>query len=199
MAAAASTSATPVVTGTTNTTTASVKTGTTARLGKPWVVSDKLLPFLGVWENGVINGKNFAHQVVTDGFILTVYKDSRDIETVGCGHRVVEADNLKVGDKILEDNAKEFLKNDLKRAEDAVNKKVVVPLFQYEYDALVSIVFNAGGSEPATSLATLVNKGDYDKLPEKLASFWTKNGKTNVGRRQSESDLFKSGVYDASH
>src|SRR5690349_20973988 len=111
------TTSTPVVAGSTNTTNDSVKTGTTARVGNPWSVSDELLEFLGTWENGVMNGKNFAHQVVTNGFILKVYKDSRGLPTVGCGHLVVAADKLKVGDNIKEKRAKELLKRDLATAE----------------------------------------------------------------------------------
>src|SRR4051812_35361871 len=111
----------PIVAGPTNTRTDSVKPGSTARLGTPWNVSDNLFQFLGTWENGVMNGKNFAHQVVTNGFILKVYKDSRGLPTVGCGHLVVAADKLKVGDKIKEERGKELLKSDLATAENAVN------------------------------------------------------------------------------
>jgi lysozyme len=187
---------TPIVAGPTNTTIDSVKTGSTTRLGKPWKISEKLLPFLGTWENGVMDGKNFAHQVVTNGFILKVYKDSQGLPTVGAGHLVVAADKLKVGDKIKEARAKEFLKNDLATAENAVNKNVKVPLHQHEYDALVSLTFNTG-AQGASKLFDAVNTSKYESIPATIETYRTGGG--NEGRRESEAELFKSGVYDASH
>ena len=185
-----------IVTGSTNTTTDSVKTGSTARLGKPWKVSENLLPFLGTWENGVLNGKNFAHQMVTNGFILTVYNDSRGLPTVGCGHLVIAADKLKLGKKITEERAKELLRNDLGEAENAVNRNVKVPMYQYEYDALVSLTFNTG-SHGALKLFDAVNAGKYESVPATIEKYRTGGG--NEGRRVSEAKLFESGIYNASH
>lgn len=187
---------TPVVAGPTNATTDSVKTGSTPRLGKPWKTSENLLPFLGTWENGVMNGKNFARQKVTNGFILEVYKDSRGLPTVGCGHLVVAADKLKLGKKITEDRAKELLKNDLAEAENAVNRNVKVPMHQHEYDALVSLTFNTG-AHGASKLFAAVNTGKYDSIPAVIEKYRTGGG--NEGRRASEAKLFKFGVYDANH
>lgn len=189
-------SSTPIVAGPTNTTVDSVKTGSTARRGQPWTISEDLLQFLGTWENGVMNGKNFAHQTVANGFILKVYKDSRGLPTVGAGHLVVAADKLKIGDKIKEARAKELLHRDLATAENAVNKDVKVPLHQYEYDALVSLTFNTG-AHGATKLFNAVNTGKYDSIPATIEKYRTGGG--NEGRRESEAELFKSGVYDASH
>lgn len=187
---------TPIVTGTTNKTPESVKTGNTDRLGKPWTISDQLLSFLGIWENGVTNGNNFAHQMVTDGFILKVYNDSKKLPTVGCGHLVVAGDKLKLGETITKDKAKELLKNDLSTTEKAINSKVKVPLYKYEYDALVSIAFNAGVGG-VSKLAESVNRGKYEEIPAEIEKYRTGGG--NEGRRASEAKLFKSGVYDASH
>jgi lysozyme len=155
-----------------------------------------LLPFLGTWENGVINGKNFAHQMVTNGFILEAYKDSRGLPTVGCGHLVVAADKLKLGKKITEERAKELLKKDLAEAESAVNRNVKVPLCQYEYDALVSLTFNTG-AHGASKLFAAINAGKYESIPATIEKYRTGGG--NEGRRAAEATLFKSGVYDAKH
>jgi lysozyme len=186
----------PIVAGSTNTIIDSVKIGSTSRLAKPWTISEKLLQFLGIWENGIMNGKNFAHQVVANGFILKVYKDSKGLPTVGCGHLVVAADKLKVGDKIKLAKAEELLKKDLASAECAVNKHVKVPLHTYEYDALVSVTFNTG-PHGASKLLDAVNKGTYELIPEIIDEYRTGGG--NEVRRESEAKLFKSGVYDASH
>lgn len=189
-------SSSPIAAGPTNTTIDSVKTGRTARLGKPWKISENLPPFLGTWENGVMNGKNFAHQMVTNGFILQVYDDSRGLPTVGCGHLVVATDKLKLGKKITEERAKELLKHDLADAENAVNRNVKVPMHQHEYDALVSLTFNTG-AHGASKLFAAVNAGKYESIPKTIEKYRTGGG--NEGRRAAEAKLFKSGVYDASH
>lgn len=189
----------PIARGYANNRVDSLVTGVSDRLAKPWKISDKLLPFLGEWESGVLNGKNYKGHLVTDGMILSVYLDSKGLPTVGCGHLIQPADNLKMGDTITLEKAKEFLRNDLKTMEAAVNKKVLVPLYQYEYDALVSTVFNTGPSAPADSLAKLINTNFYENIPKKLSLFWTNGGTSNVGRRKSEADLFKMGVYNAKH
>jgi len=168
----------------------------TQRRRKPWKVSDKLLQFLGIWENGVANGKNFAHQIVTDGYILVVYKDSRGFPTVGCGHLVVSTDRLKVGEVITKDRAKQLLKNDLRTAERAINHQVKVPLLQNEYDALISIAFNAG-AHGVSKLVESVNKGEYTSIPGLIKHYRTGGG--NMRRRNSEASLFKSGTYNANH
>lgn len=187
---------TPIASGSTNSTPNSVETGETSRLGKLWKVSDKALEFIATWENGVSSGLNYSGQMVTDGFILTVYNDSRKKPTVGCGHLVVDADKLKLGNKITLEMAKEFLKNDLKIAEGAVNDFVDVPLYQHEYDSFVSIAFNTGRAG-FKKLATSVNSGEYKKIPAIIEKYRTGGG--NEKRRKSESKLFELGVYDATH
>lgn len=186
----------PLVVGKTNLVSGSLKIGKTDRSAKPWSISEEVLSFIGIWENGVENGKNFNGQLVSNGFILTVYNDSRKLPTVGCGHLVTASDKLKLSDKITIEHAKNLLKADLDVAEKAVNEKVKVPLYQYEYDALVSITFNTGRSG-ALKLFEKVNKGDYEAVCEDIKKYRTGGG--NKGRRASESNLFKSGGYDATH
>lgn len=185
-----------VATGTTNIAPNSKQPGTTDRSAKPWKASEKLLTFIGIWENGIENGKNFAKQTVTDGFILMVYNDSKKLPTVGCGHLVTASDKLKLGDTITKEKARELLKQDLATAEKAINDQVKVPLYSYEYDSLVSIAFNTGRSGVA-KLAESVNGGKYENIPGEIEKYRTGGG--NKGRRASEAKLFKSGDYDASH
>lgn len=195
MATTTPTSATPVVTGTTSTTTASVKTGTTERLGKPWTFSDKGIDFLGVQESGVLNGVNFKKHKVTEGLILEVYADSKGLPTVGLGHLVLPEDKLKLGDAVTLEKARKWVKQDIAIAEKAVNGKVKVPLHQYEYDALVSLVFNCGIGH-AQSIADFINPGKYDKAPEQIEGF---RAKGNERRRKQEAAMFKDANYDATH
>ena len=56
--------------------------------------------------------------------------------------------------------------DDLVDPEKIVNIKIKVPLFQYEYDALVDFVFNLRSHNEG--LLNLVNTGHYDRVPAKF-------------------------------
>jgi hypothetical protein len=92
-------------------------------------------------------GQIYLHAAVYEKYIcplfasLSVYNDSKELPTVGCGHLVVKSDGLKVGDQISLDKAKGFLKTDIANAQKAVNDLVTIPLYQYEYDALVAEIW----------------------------------------------------------
>lgn len=187
----------PIAASDTNTTPDSVSNGKTERLALPLEPSDQFTAFMGTWENGVLNGKNFMKLHVTDGMILKTYYDSRNILTVGCGHKVVPADGLGPGDTISLDRAKKMLKHDIANAIDAVNTKIKVPLYQYEFDALVDIAFNCGAYKGFDKMADYVNTHDYKLVPKFIKTY--KNGHGNTGRRESEARLFEKGIYDASH
>lgn len=166
-----------------------------ARHGKPWKISDDGIKFIAVCESGVLNG-TYMGLTVVDGMILEVYKDSKGNPTVGLGHLVVSSDNLKVGDKITVERAREFAKKNLEESESSINRRVNVPLYQYEYDALVSIAINAGPGEGVANLVDKVNAGDYSALPVYIRKYRA-NG---VGwRRNLEARLFETGNYDATH
>jgi len=196
----------PIATGATNSDPNSVVTGTSERLAKPWHASDRVLPFLAEWESGSLNGvvrifySNHTHHDyhVTNGMILTVYNDDQGNPTVGCGHLVVPADHLHAGDTITLERGQQLLRADLVRTEKAINSKIHVPLYQYEYDALVSVIFNAGGGSAADDMADIVNAGNYSTIPESIRHFYVRNPRL-LPRRSSEANMFASGGYDASH
>lgn len=190
-------SAKPVISGPANSTPQSIIEVCVDRLWKPWSLSPGIINFIAEWESGILNGVNYRGQKVTNGMILEVYNDSRNQPTVGCGHLVVAADNLKLGDSISLAKAREFLIKDLTSMEKAVNKKINVPLHQYEYDALVDIAFNAGPGAGIDRLAAHLNKGNYQSTPEFIKSYRVGGG--NEKRRASEAKLFEGGIYDAQH
>ncbi|WP_197740196.1 restriction endonuclease subunit S [Paraburkholderia dioscoreae] len=71
------------------------------------------------------------------------------------------------------------------RTEKAINSKIHVPLYQYEYDALVSVIFNAGGGSAADDMADIVNAGNYSTIPESIRHFYVRNPRL-LPRRSSE-------------
>ncbi len=194
----------PLAKATTNIKPGSVVVAKSERLGKPWRISESGLAFLGQLESGVLNGKFNGYEVI-QGMITEVYDDGTGILTVGLGHRVYSEDKLTKGEKISVERAQDFLRKDLSRFESAVNNLTMVPLHQYEYDALVSILFNTGAergkhdSSPKTRaqrVADIVNIGCYKSTSESLAEFFIDLVKW---RRALESKLFSTGVYNAKH
>ncbi|HYS65555.1 MAG TPA: glycoside hydrolase family protein [Paraburkholderia sp.] len=173
----------------------------TQRFGKPWVVSDDGLSFLATWESGILNGVNFQGHHVTDGFILKAYRDNVGIPTVGCGHRIVPSDHIQVGQTISLERARAFKKHDLERMERRLNNDVHVhvPLFQFEYDALVSIVYNCGPNLGADGIIRKINMGNYSGMFDFILTYRIGNNPGLPPRRYTEARLFASGVYDASH
>lgn len=78
-------------------------------------------------------------------------------------------------------------------------RHVLVPLFQFEYDAAVSIVFNSGANDGADELVKKLNVGRYDDMFSSILSYRVGSNPGLPPRRYSEARLFASGVYDASH
>jgi lysozyme len=154
---------------------------------------------MAVLESGVLNGKNFLRLDVTDGFILTAYKDNVGIPTVGCGHRIIDADKINVGETISLERARAFFQNDLALMEKRLNRDVRVPLFQFEYDAMVSIIFNCGPYTGADTLIEKINTGHYEKMFDFILPYRIGHNVKLKRRRFQEARLFASGVYDATH
>lgn len=61
--------------------------------------------------------------VATEGYKLTVYRDSRGLPTVGIGHLVTLGDRLKVGDTITAERAEQLYIADIKKAVRAANEQ----------------------------------------------------------------------------
>lgn len=171
----------------------------TKRFGKSWSITDEGLSFIAEWESGILNGKNFRNQRVVEGFILTAYRDNRGFPTVGCGHLIVLGDHIEMGETITLERARDFLKSDISKAERAINSGVNVPLFKFEYDALVSVVYNCGAGNGASGLVDKINTGHYDAMFEFILPYRTHHNPNLKRRRFSEARLFAAGVYDAAH
>lgn len=168
------------------------------RLAGPWSISNEGLSFIAVWESGTLNG-NFAGHHVTEGFILTAYLDNVGIPTVGCGHRILPADHINVGDTISLERARWFKKKAIQEVEHKLNSSIKVPLFHYEYDALASIVYNCGIGSGAADLVHKVNSGNFEEVHDYILQYRVGTNRGVGRRRVKEAKLFETGVYDASH
>ncbi|HEV3430977.1 MAG TPA: glycoside hydrolase family protein [Paraburkholderia sp.] len=177
----------------------------TGRLCKPWKLSRDGYTFMAVCESGVLNGK-YNGLPVSDGFIVKVYDDGFGLPTVGLGHKVIPSDNLRMGDIITVERARKFFEVNLRETEAAINRDVMVALYQHEYDALVSTLFTSGTypkkgdlwypASRSQHLADFLNHGEYDRMRDVIRTFVARRV---PWRRRLEARLFESGNYDARH
>ena len=151
-----------------------------------------------------LSEKGFRHIMDEEQPKLVAYSLGDGKITIGYGHaEPVETTKLKVGDKITKEQAKIYLKEDLKIAADGVrrmfrdwkkqnkNYKVTQDMF----DALVSMAFNIGVSGLRnTTFVDYLRDGNY-KTAGKLIKQTKINNDTFPGlekRRNRESDMFLS-------
>jgi lysozyme len=103
-------------------------------------------------------GINFIKNA--EGFSPTIYKCSAGKYTIGYGHVIIEGEKFE---SITKEKAEGLLKEDIKKAENAVNRYVKVPLHKGQFNALVSLVYNVGvRAFRQTKAIKLLNEGNYD-------------------------------------
>lgn len=131
-----------------------------------------------------------------EGIVLTRYKDSVGVWTIGIGHTKA-AGGLNpetfTGTLTMQE-ALDLLRKDIVKYETGVNSEIKVPLEQHEFDALVSFHYNTGAIARA-SLTKSINAGDKAKAASQFMS-WVKPPEIK-GRRTAEMNLFKTGKYPA--
>lgn len=125
-----------------------------------------------------------------EGCRLEAYRCPAGVWTIGYGH----TKGVKDGMKISQAQAEEFLREDLRIFEKAVESCVKAPLSQNQFDALVSFCYNCGAEALRTStLLKLLNEGKYFEAGEQFLRWNKAGGKVLVGltrRREEEKTLF---------
>lgn len=123
---------------------------------------------------------------------LKAYLCPAKVWTIGYGH----TKGVKQGMQITEEQAEELLREDMQEAIDVV-ERLSVELSENQYNALVSFVFNIGGSAFAASTIRrkiLANPNDSSIRAEFLRWVYA-DGKMLKGlerRREREADLYFS-------
>jgi GH24 family phage-related lysozyme (muramidase) len=141
-------------------------------------------------QNGINLIKKF------EGVRLVAYRAHKSEEnlTIGYGHYSA---NIKPGQVITQAQAEVYLKQDLKRFEDAVNE-LKLPINQNMFDALISFCYNVG--ENALKKSTLLKKiqaKDYIGASNEFVKWNKAGGEVLAGltrRRLAEKDLFLTGT-----
>ena len=138
-----------------------------------------------------------------EGFVGRAYDDFRPKHelkagdtvrgtlTIGYGHT---GSDVSIGQTITEVQGRDILRRDLATAEGDVTGAVKVPLTQNQFDALVSFVFNVGGSNfRKSTLLKKLNARDFAGAAQQFAVWNKSKGQVLAGlskRRAAEAALF---------
>ena len=110
--------------------------------------------------------------------------------TIGVGH----TGGVKLGDVITQEQADEYLVNDVAYSAKAVNQMVSEKITQNQFDALVSFAFNLGtGNLRNSTLLKKLNKDDFENAANEFLKWDMASGHQMAGltrRRKAERALF---------
>jgi len=163
---------------------------------------------LSISENGEYNIKKFEKIRLKAYEVSYKHKKKKITDkkiTIGYGHaEPVKTSRFRVGDVIDIRTANNLFKEDINKTHKYLQhifkewkrEGVDIKLTQNQYDAIMSVAFNVGGSALKRSeFMNHVKNGDFETAAEKLLT--TRVSKKFPGlsiRRQSEADLFLSSM-----
>ena len=125
-----------------------------------------------------------------EGLRLEAYLCTAGVPTIGYGH----TKGVKLGDVCTEDQANQWLLEDMLEASEAIDRLVKVPLNNNQYGALTSFVFNLGwGNLKTSTLLKMLNEGKYMEASNQFLRWNKVKCVTSTGlsnRRAEEMKLF---------
>lgn len=129
-----------------------------------------------------------------EGLRLQAYRCPAGIWTIGYGH----TKDVKENDRIDQNRAEYLLTQDLKWAEDIVNRECD-GINQNQFDALVSFVFNCGELNfKRSTLLKCVKANPFNVNIKDEFARWNKGGGTVLAglirRRRAEANLYFNGI-----
>ena len=129
-----------------------------------------------------------------EGIVMSKYKDSVGVWTIGIGHtkNAGAPDPEKLKDALSLDKIMQIFASDIKKFETRVLSAFTRTLTQAQFDAAVSFDFNTGAIHRA-SWVKQFNKGE-DQAARWAFMKWRKPREI-IPRRQAECDLFFHGRY----
>ena len=143
-----------------------------------------------VWAQRRVNEAGIALVKEYEGLRLRPYQCAGKVWTIGYGH----TRTVTPGIVITQEQAEQFLQEDMEIAARAVSRLVQVPLGDNQFAALCCFVFNVGiGNFEASTLLRLLNRGWYEQVPAQLMR-WNKVKGEELGglsrRRAAEGRLW---------
>lgn len=166
-------------------------------------ISSKGLSWLKDKEDKILDkqGKHIIYDDQT-GLPVNTNEPLPKGATIGYGHLIKSGEDFRNG--ITENVAAELLRSDIATAERAVKNNIFVPLSQNQYDALVSLAYNIGARNFATSTVVkyINNQKFHSSVYPNLESAWKAWNRSQgeisnglINRRQHEWDMYKNGIY----
>lgn len=131
-----------------------------------------------------------------EGFSPLPYVCVAGKETIGYGHVIKHGEQFPCG--LTEKQAEEILLDDVAEAEQCIFDCVEVDLMPFQFDALVSLIFNIGTNAfKKSTLLRMLNTEQYEEAGNQFLRWVYSNGKEIYGlkkRREAEKKLF-DGLY----
>lgn len=138
-------------------------------------------------------GKQFLQK--EEGLVLTKYRDSAGLETVGWGHLCIVGEEIPR--KITKEIAEELYAKDIEIVEKCIDGCIEVPINQFQYDALYSLIFNIGTGRKGFKGSTVLKKINQKASPHVIKHWWLAWKMAGgepilLPRRQREWELYMS-------
>jgi len=138
-----------------------------------------------------IEGRQILAQ--SESLRLSAYPDGR-VWTIGWGTTKIGGKPVVKGMKITRSAADRLFRLDLLKFKREIKELVKVKLTDNQYAALVSLVYNIGGSKfKSSTLLVLLNQGKYKEAANQFPRWVYSRGKKLSGlvkRRSAEKKLF---------
>ena len=126
-----------------------------------------------VSEDGRALIKNF------EGYSPFRYRDSAGYWTIGVGHLIKSGE--RIPEPLLGEAVERLLQQDIKPKVAAVNARVSVPLFQGQFDAVVSWTYNLEGALKSSTMLKKINAARHEEVPEQMKRWNRAGGKVLKG------------------
>lgn len=130
-----------------------------------------------------------------EGFSAIAYTCPAGYPTIGYGH-VVKSGETFAG-AMDESAALALLRADVADAEAAIGRLVMVPLTQFQFDALASFIYNVGaGAFQRSTLKRKVNREEHEDAALEFGRWIWAGGRKLPGlvkRRAAEAALYNAG------
>lgn len=138
-----------------------------------------------------------------ESFQSQAYLDSVNVPTIGWGTTRINGRTVRLGMTCTLEQANQWMRDDLRQFEWAVNQAIIEPLTEYEFSAIVSLTYNIGiAGFQSSTLYRKLRAGQKSTILRNNFTDWNKgriDGKlvTIAGltrRRRAEYHLFSTGT-----